>query len=106
MLCIVGALFFFYSKNGNLKACFYVSSSLVILFLCYFPLFPSSPPAAFLTFSFLFGITKLERWVFYFLLFFPFILLSLLMTTEKKKYWKNKKNSPDPFLCITASCPF
>jgi len=75
----MGALFsfFHFTQNGNLKACFYVSSSLAILMLYSVPLFPSpSLPVAFFTFSFLFGITKLERWV-YFLLFFPFILLSL-----------------------------
>ena len=40
--CVLWVPFFsFFTQNGNLKACFYVSSSLAILMLYFVPLFPS-----------------------------------------------------------------
>jgi len=103
--CVLWVPSFFFTQKRKFKSvflCFFIACH---SFLMLFSVVPFLAP--FFTFSFLFGITKLERWVFYFLLFLSFILLSHLMTaTEKKKYWKAQKNSSDPFLCITASCPF
>lgn len=77
MLCIMGALFFFFYSKRKFKSvflCLFITCHSYVIFCSVVPF--SFALSRLLTFSFLFGITKLERWV-YFLLFFPFILLSL-----------------------------